>query len=78
MSVKITTKEVNLGFTGERGDSRSRALYAMLLHIDGGGIMRQCTKSTTKTINLTIDGKACSGVFGPDDSRGLPERMGSY
>ncbi len=36
----------------------------MLLHIDGGGIMSSVRNQQPKTINLTIDGKACSGVFG--------------
>ena len=36
----------------------------MLLHIDGGSIMSSTRKTTAKKINLTIDGKACSGIFG--------------
>jgi NADH-quinone oxidoreductase subunit G len=39
-------------------------MYAMLLHIDGGSLMGSIKNIEPKAINLTIDGKACSGVFG--------------
>jgi len=36
----------------------------MLLHIDGGSIMSSRRDITPKAINLIIDGRECSGVFG--------------
>jgi NADH-quinone oxidoreductase subunit G len=39
-------------------------MYAMLLHIDGGCMMSSIRNNEPKIINVTIDGKACSGVFG--------------
>jgi len=36
----------------------------MLLHIDGGCIMSGIRNKEPKAINLTIDGKSCSGIFG--------------
>ena len=36
----------------------------MLLYIDGGSMMSSIKNVKSKAINLTIDGKACSGVFG--------------
>jgi NADH-quinone oxidoreductase subunit G len=36
----------------------------MLLYFNGGSIMSNIRDIKPKTINLTIDGKACSGVFG--------------
>ena len=39
-------------------------MYAMLLHIDGGSLMSSIRNIEPKAINLTIDGKECSGVFG--------------
>jgi NADH-quinone oxidoreductase subunit G len=36
----------------------------MLLHIDGGCIMSSIRNNELRNINVTIDGKVCSGVFG--------------
>ncbi len=36
----------------------------MLLHIDGGSVMSSRKNIEPKAINVTIDGKSCSGVFG--------------
>lgn len=36
----------------------------MLLHIDGGSIMSSVRNLEPKNITVTIDGKACAGVFG--------------
>jgi NADH-quinone oxidoreductase subunit G len=36
----------------------------MLLHIDGGSIMSSAKNIEPKAINVTIDGKSCSAVFG--------------
>jgi len=36
----------------------------MLLHIDGGSIMSSTRNIEPKAINVTIDGKSCSAVFG--------------
>ncbi len=36
----------------------------MLLHIDGGSIMSSARNIEPKAINVTIDGKSCSAVFG--------------
>jgi NADH-quinone oxidoreductase subunit G len=36
----------------------------MLLHIDGGSLMSSARNIELKSINVTIDGKSCSGFFG--------------
>ena len=39
-------------------------MYAMLLYINGGSVMSSIRNIEPKAINVTIDGKECSAVFG--------------